>query len=349
MRHIVVISTGGTIASRWQGDGYAAEAAGKEVLAAGAVPEGVDVRVVDLFTVNSSRLTTDAPAAAAARRAGGAGRPGRGRRRGHARHGHPGGVRLLRRPLPRRPPAGGLHRRPAAAGREDGDAAGNLYDALLTAATGRDIGAVIVFAGQVFAARGTVKQHTVDARAFGTPDGLPLGRVEFGRVTWGRRRPRPEPLPMPEVGVVPPRVDIVMHHSDGDTVLFDASSAAGAQGVVLVGTGSGERQPAGRRGSTPGGGVRGPGRGQHPGGGGCRGPALHRRRSGRPGGGRSAAGRAPCAPARRGSHCSRPCSRPRASGGDGDGDAAAVLRRVLEAAPQAIPASELYLVDGVGK
>ena len=102
---------------------------------------------------------------------------------------------------------------------------------------------MIVFAGQVFAARGTVKQHTVDARAFGDPDGLPLGRVEFGRVSWGRRRPRRAALPLPDRGSATPRVDIVMHHSDGDTVLFDAAVAAGARGVVLVGTGAGNANP----------------------------------------------------------------------------------------------------------
>ncbi|MEV6011863.1 asparaginase [Streptomyces sp. NPDC051976] len=347
MRHVVVISTGGTIASRWQGDGYAAEAAGQEVLAAGAVPEDVEVRVVDLFTVNSSRLTTDHQL-----------------RLLHAVHevlADPAvdgvvvthGTDTLEESAffldlfhgDRRPVVFTGAQQPLDA--TDGDAAGNLYDALLTAATGRDIGAVIVFAGQVFAARGTVKQHTVDARAFGTPDGLPLGRVEFGRVTWGRRRPRPEPLPMPEVGVVPPRVDIVMHHSDGDTVLFDASLAAGAQGVVLVGTGAGNANPqvaeAVRRAVESGvqvavstrvaAGAVAP---LYTGGGAVDLVAAGALLAGtlRPGQARIALLATLLAT--------------RASGSGSD-DAAAVLRRVLEAAPQAIPASELYLVDGVGK
>jgi len=34
-----------------------------------------------------------------------------------------------------------------------------------------------------------------------------------------------------------------MHHSDGDTVLLDASLAAGARGVVIVGTGAGNANP----------------------------------------------------------------------------------------------------------
>ena len=244
MRHVVVISTGGTIASRWQGAGYAAEAAGQEVLAAGAVPEDVHVTVVDLFTVNSSRLTTAHQL-----------------RLLHTVHevlADPAvdgvvvthGTDTLEESAffldlfhtDRRPVVFTGAQKPLDA--KDGDAAGNLYDALLTAATGRDIGAVIVFAGQVFAARGTVKRHTLDARAFGDPDGLPLGRVEFGRVSWGRRRPRPG-RPAAAAGRTrpSPRVDILMHHSDGDAVLFRAALAAGARGVVVAGTGAGNATP----------------------------------------------------------------------------------------------------------
>lgn len=243
MRHIVVISTGGTIASRWQGAGYAAEAAGREVLAAGAVPEDVHVTVMDLFTVNSSRLTTAHQLLLL-----------------HTVHevlADPAvdgvvvthGTDTLEESAffldlfhtDRRPVVFTGAQKPLDA--EDGDAGGNLYDALLTAATGRDIGAVIVFAGQVFAARGTVKRHTLDARAFGDPDGLPLGRVEFGRVSWGRRRPRPAALPLPPAGAPTPRVDILVHHSDGDAVLFRAALAAGARGVVIAGTGAGNANP----------------------------------------------------------------------------------------------------------
>ncbi|SDO09146.1 asparaginase [Actinacidiphila guanduensis] len=243
MRHVVVISTGGTIASRWQGEGYAAEAAGSEVLAAGAVPEGVEVRVVDLFTVNSSRVTTAHQLSLL-----------------HAVHDvladpevdgivvtH--GTDTLEESAffvdlfhsDRRPVVFTGAQKPLDA--EDGDAAGNLYDALLTAATGSDLGAVIVFAGQVFAARGTVKKHTLDARAFGDPDGLPLGRVEFGRVSWGRRRPRAAALPLPPADAPHPRVDIIAHHSDGDAVFVQAALAAGARGLVIAGTGAGNTTP----------------------------------------------------------------------------------------------------------
>lgn len=343
VRHVVVISTGGTIASRWQGDGYAAEAAGQEVLAAAAVPEGVDVTVVDLFTVNSSRLTTDHQL-----------------RLLHAVHealADPSvdgvvvthGTDTLEESAffldlfhgDRRPVVFTGAQKPLDA--EDGDAAGNLYDALLTAATGRDTGAVIVFAGQVFPARGTVKKHTVDAHAFGDPDGLPLGRVEFGRVTWGRSRPRTEALPLPAPGAAAPRVDIVMHHSDGDTVLLDASLAAGAKGVVVVGTGAGNANPQVARtvARATGDGVlvavstrvaAGAVAPLYTGGGAVDLVAAGAQLAGtlRPGQARIAVLAALLA-----------AEDPTA--------AAAALRRILGTAPQALPASELYLVERVGK
>jgi L-asparaginase len=245
VKHIVVIGTGGTIASRWQGTGYAAEAAGGEVLAVSALPEGVEVTVRDLFTVNSSQLTT-----------------------GHQ-------LELLRtvHEVLADPSVDGvvithgtdtmeesaflldLHhddRRPVVfTGAQlpldsvDGDAAGNLYDALLTAATGRDIGVVITFGGFVHAARGTLKAHTLDAQAFADPSGRPLGRVKFGEIAWARPRSRPEalPLPLPDAGARTPRVDVVMHHVDADPVLFEAALGAGARGIVLIGTGAGNATP----------------------------------------------------------------------------------------------------------
>jgi L-asparaginase len=244
MKRVVVIGTGGTIASRWQGTGYAAEAAGDEVLAGSAVPEGVEVSVRDLFTVNSSQLTT-----------------------AHQ-------LELLRtvHEVLADPSVDGvvvthgtdtmeesaflldLHhhdRRPVVfTGAQlpldsvDGDAAQNLYDAMLTAATGRDIGVVIAFGGFVHAARGTLKAHTLDPRgAFADPSGQPLGRVKFGEIAWGQPRERAEVLPVPEATGRTPRVDVVMHHVDADPALFEAALGAGAQGIVLVGTGAGNATP----------------------------------------------------------------------------------------------------------
>jgi L-asparaginase len=243
MRRIVVVTTGGTIASRWQGNGYAADAAGQDVLAAADVPEGVGTEVLDLFTVNSARLTTGHQLALL-RAVHGAledlGVDGVVVTHGtdtleetaflldlHHRDGRPVVLTGAQRPLD------DAH----------GDASGNLYDALLTAATVRDLGTLVVFGGRVHAARGTVKTQTVAGDAFADPSHPPVGKVGFGHVHLLRRPVRPEPLELPAAGVPSPRVDMVMHHVDGDPVLLEAAVEAGAQGVVLVATGAGNATP----------------------------------------------------------------------------------------------------------
>ncbi|WP_425828189.1 asparaginase [Streptomyces fractus] len=246
MARITLISTGGTIASRWQGTGYAADAGGDTVLASAALPEGVEVTVVDLFNVNSSRMTTELQ------------------------------LTLLRtvREVLADPAVDGivvthgtdtleesaflldLHHddpRPVVftgaqkpLGQAEGDGPGNMYDALQVAANVRDMGVLVAFDGKVHAARGTVKTQTLAADAFADPSAGPLGRLGFGRVDIRHKPSRPAPLPEPGAGAATsriPRVDIVMHHSDADATLFEAAVAAGARGIVLVATGAGNATP----------------------------------------------------------------------------------------------------------
>ncbi|MFD4630607.1 asparaginase [Streptomyces sp. NPDC058284] len=244
-RRVVVISTGGTIASRWQGTGFAADAPGREVLATASIPHGIASEVIDLFNVNSPRLTSAQQ------------------------------VTLLRtvREVFADPAVDGivvthgtdtleesaflldLHHddpRPVVftgaqkpLGAEDGDGPGNLYDALLTAATVRDLGVLVVFDGKVHAARGTVKSQTLAADAFADPSGPPVGKVGFGKVSVLHRPVRPAPLPPPPA-VAPgslPRIDMVMHHVDADPLFLETAVEAGAEGIVLVATGAGNATP----------------------------------------------------------------------------------------------------------
>ncbi|MCP9987705.1 asparaginase [Streptomyces sudanensis] len=243
MGRVVVISTGGTIASRWQGSGFAAEAHGREVVETAAVPEGVTVEVVDLFSVNSPRLTTAHQLTLL--------------RTVHEVLADPGveGVVVTHGTdtLEESAFLVDLHHhdpRPVVFtgaqlpfGAEDGDGPRNLHDALLTAARCRDLGVLIAFDGKVHAARGTVKTHTLDADAFADPSGIHLGHVGFGKVTVVRRPERPAPLPLPGAFGTPPRVDMVVHHADGDPLLLNAAVDAGAQGLVLVATGAGNATP----------------------------------------------------------------------------------------------------------
>ncbi|MFE0601109.1 asparaginase [Streptomyces sp. NPDC058892] len=243
MGRIVVISTGGTIASRWQGSGFAADADGNEVIATAPLPEGMTVEVVDLFSVNSPRLTTAHQLTLL--------------RTVHEVLADPGvdgivvthGTDTLEESAflvdlhhhDPRPVVFTGAQRPM--GTADGDGPGNLYDALLTAATTRGLGVLISFAGRVHAARGTVKTQAVELDAFADPSKELLGKVGFGKVTILRTPRRPAALPLPAMPEVPPRVDVVMHHADADPVLLNASVEAGARGIVLIGTGAGNATP----------------------------------------------------------------------------------------------------------
>ncbi|MFE2877000.1 asparaginase [Streptomyces roseus] len=243
MGRIVVISTGGTIASRWQGAGFAADADGREVMATAPLPEDVTIEVVDLFSVNSPRLTTAHQLTLL--------------RTVHEVLADPDvdgivvthGTDTLEESAflvdlhhhdPRTVVFTGAQR---PMGTADGDGPGNLYDALLTAASTRGLGVLIAFGGRVHAARGTVKTQAVALDAFADPSKELLGKIGFGKVTMLRAPQRPEPLPLPAMPEVPPRVDVVMHHADGDPVLLNAAVAAGARGLVLVGTGAGNATP----------------------------------------------------------------------------------------------------------
>ncbi|MDJ1136020.1 asparaginase [Streptomyces iconiensis] len=250
-RRLVLISTGGTIASRWQGSGYAAEASGDDVLAGAALPAGISVEVVDLFKVNSSRMTSSLQLTLL--------------RAVHDALADPGvdGVVVthgtdtleetaflldLHHTDPRPVVFTGAQR-PLSA--EDSDGPGNVYDALQVAASVHDLGVLVVFDGRVHAARGTVKTQTLAANAFADPLEESVGRLGFGSVAIRRTPERPEPLPLPPAAHAPadetagslPRVDMIAHHSDADPLFLDTAVEAGAQGIVLVATGAGNATP----------------------------------------------------------------------------------------------------------
>ncbi len=132
----------------------------------------------------------------------------------------------------------------------DGDGPRNLADAILTAAApqSRELGAMIVFAGRIFPARGTRKVHTTALAAFRSVVGGELGEVVDGAVTMTvvplpATSPRPEALPRPTPAFDGIRVDLVDVYPGADDVLLRAAVAAGAAGIVLAGTGIGNANP----------------------------------------------------------------------------------------------------------
>jgi L-asparaginase len=243
MSSIVVITTGGTIASRSDAGGAkVAGGSGAQLLAGVALPPGVRVEVRDVLSRNSAALTlADLDRLRAAV--------------GDALDSGVDAVVLthgtdtteetallldLVHDDPRPVVLTGAQR---AADDPTTDGPANLRDALLVAADpgARGLGVLVVFDGAVFAARGTRKVHTLASAAFADPDSGPLGRVVLGELDLLRRPDRPAGLR--DVGPLP-RVDIVALYPGVDAVALDAYVAAGAAGLILEAPGLGNSNPA---------------------------------------------------------------------------------------------------------
>ncbi|WP_051478663.1 asparaginase [Arthrobacter sp. H5] len=128
------------------------------------------------------------------------------------------------------------------------DGPDNLRRAIAVAASpeagGR--GALVSFAGKIFHAAGVQKVHTTAHAAFDSPDSDPAGSVtEAGEVSMDARPARFAPLPAPRPGddVGLPRTDVVASYPGADAVMIEAALAAGAVGIVLEATGIGNANP----------------------------------------------------------------------------------------------------------
>jgi L-asparaginase len=99
---------------------------------------------------------------------------------------------------------------------------------------------LVVFAGRIFPAAGVRKGHTIRLDAFANPDYGTAGSVSgAGDIRLQDGRSGIEALPLPDIGAGSPRVDLVAVHPGADSTLLRASLGAGADGVVLQGTGTG--------------------------------------------------------------------------------------------------------------
>lgn len=242
MSSIVVIATGGTIASRSDARGAkVAGGSGTELLTGVVLPPGARVEVRDVLSRNSAALTLadldrlrtavgsalDSGADAVV-----------------VTHGtdtteETAMLLDLVHDDPRPVVLTGAQR---AADDPAPDGPANLRDALLVAAHpgARGLGVLVVFDGEVFAARGTRKVHTLASAAFADPDSGPLGRVVLGELALLRRPDRPAALR--DVGPLP-RVDIVALYPGADAAALDAHVAAGTAGLVLEAPGLGNSNP----------------------------------------------------------------------------------------------------------
>jgi L-asparaginase len=132
--------------------------------------------------------------------------------------------------------------RPASAAGADGPA--NLLDAVAAAGAPQTagLGALVVFAGELHAARAVRKVSSVSPAAFGSPATGPVGSVAEGRVRIASRPARPaEPLPLP--AALDARVPIVATWLGDDGSALRAALRDGADAIVFVAFGAGHVSP----------------------------------------------------------------------------------------------------------
>jgi L-asparaginase len=247
--HVVLLATGGTISSRASEDGGAAVASdtGEQVFASMAVPASHPVRVVDVFRKGSYLLTVDDMIAICASiRQALAGPDVLGVVVTHGTDTMEETAYLAElvhddeRPVV-------FTGAQQAADSESPDGPGNVARAIAVAGSphARGRGVMLAFAGTIFPAAGVRKRNTTRLEAFANPDFGTAGSVsESGEVSMQPARPGMAPLPLPGAGAGSPRVDLIAAYPGADSTLLRASLQAGAAGVVLQGTGTGNANRA---------------------------------------------------------------------------------------------------------
>ena len=244
--HVVLLATGGTISSRGSGTGGGAVASdtGEQVFASIGGPSAHPVRVVDVFRKGSYLLTVDDMIAICARIREALSAPevlGVVVTHGTDTMEETAYLAALTHDDPRPVVFTGAQQ---SADSPHPDGPGNLARAIAVAgapaAPGE--GGLLAFAGAHFPPPGVRKCHTTKPDAFANPDFGTIGSVtESGEVSFTETPPQHTALPLPGAGAGAgsPRVDLVAVYPGADATQLRSSVQAGAAGIVLQGTGTG--------------------------------------------------------------------------------------------------------------
>lgn len=246
MRTVVVLCTGGTIATRVDASGVMrAVDTGRQLLSRTSARANINIQVRDVFVTNSFLLTpSDMLKLAQVVRATLLDPAVAGVVITHGTDTMEESAYLLDLVHDDdRPVVLTGAQRPADA--PDSDGPRNLADAVAVAADGRarGLGVLISFDRQVYPARGTCKTHTVRAGAFSNPDGGHIGYVSDGRLVSHFSPARATPIALDGLDINALRVDIAAFYPGADVCALEAFREAGAAGVVLQGTGAGNANP----------------------------------------------------------------------------------------------------------
>lgn len=124
------------------------------------------------------------------------------------------------------------------------DAFRNLTDALMVAAAPQaaGLGTLVVFNQSIYAARQVRKVNTYQVNGFAAPGSGPIGYVDGSRVSLSARPMRPA-FTAVAIGSTLPRVDILPAYLDASSSLVEAAVDAGAVALVIDGLGRGHVPP----------------------------------------------------------------------------------------------------------
>ncbi|MGF7206653.1 L-asparaginase [Skermanella aerolata] len=125
----------------------------------------------------------------------------------------------------------------------DSDGPRNLADAIRVAASPetQGLGAMIVFGQEIHAARDATKTHASRLGTFASAEHGKLGEIDVGRVRLHRRTIRLGPI---KAETIEPRVELIKLVMGSDAVFVTAALENGARGLVLEGFGRGNATPA---------------------------------------------------------------------------------------------------------